>query len=105
MKRLLKKRIFWMGVMTTAYIFLCMKLEYDLKNEQPSAKFEAIIDTMYRGETESVRILTTDGIDVTDVVLEHCRKAYLKKDYDVIYESFKDRYVICYDPLHADLNP
>lgn len=104
MKRFMKQPVFWMIVLTLGYFCVSVKLEYDRNNVKPSKRFEVMVDAMYRGETEQIRILTTDGTDVTDVVLKSYKRAYQRHDYDAIYEGFQDTFVICYDPLHADLN-
>ena len=105
MKRFMKNPVFLMIVFTLGYSGVIVKLEYDCNNVKPSKQFEVMVDAMYRGEIEYIRIHTTDGTDVTDVVLKSYKKAYQRQDYDAIYEGFLDTYVICYDPVHADLNP
>ena len=105
MKRFMKNPVFWMIVLTLGYSGMSVKLEYDRNNVKPSKQFEVMVDALYRGEKEYIRIHTTDGTDVTDVVLKSYQRAYQRQDYNTIYKGFQDTYVICYDPEHADLNP
>ncbi|MGM9941597.1 MAG: hypothetical protein ACI32N_06350 [Bulleidia sp.] len=104
MKRMNRQPVFWMVVMTVVYFCVSVKQESDRMNMKPPKQFTAMLDAMYRGETEQIRILTTDGTDVTETVLKGYEKAYQRHDYDGIYTCFQDIYVICYDPVHADLN-
>lgn len=104
MKDILRKPVLWMAVMTCVFCTAVLKIQYDIEHEQPDRKFIALVNAMYAGETEYIRVYSEDDKDMTDSVLMAFEEEWREKDYQAIYEGFKDRYIIRYDTAGADLN-